>query len=85
MGDTGHEWNDKTGQRAVAFLTSFERATPGYLLSMSRVVFRYRLLDIYAHTLDVLPALEDVPAIPQTQRPSYSGRRLDKVSFVIDL
>ena len=55
-----------------------------HILQAAQVIFRYRLLDIYADALGI-PSYHDLAVVPRMARPSVSVGRLDKVclNFII--
>jgi hypothetical protein len=52
-----------------------------HILLAAQVIFRYRLLDIYADALGI-PCYEDLAVVPRMKKPSVSVGRLDKVCLL---
>jgi hypothetical protein len=52
-----------------------------HILVAAQVIFRYRLLDIYADALGI-PCYEDLAVVPRMEKPSVSVGRLDKVCLL---
>jgi hypothetical protein len=82
LGDTGFEWDHKDSNQTVRHLNSTTPRPTAHLLHAAQVVFRFRLLDIYARVFGF--GVSD-RVVYQIVRPPGGARRLAQVRICMSL
>ena len=78
LGDEGYAWDPKDSQKTILHLNSVAPRANAYLVIASDVVFRFRLLDIYAEALAISSKGKYV-TVPRIAQPLSGSRRVEQV------
>jgi len=82
MGGSGAEWDEKAKQQALTLLASPSQRSHDKLLYVGNIVFRYRLLDVFARVLES-PEKGRHSIVSRSPRPVSTTRKLDQVSTCV--